>query len=408
MWQLFFIVLCFGFWGSWTTSLANDVVKIPIKQDYQVFSQDVSKVEVVPAYRYSYSDIIKEESDIIIVEEQGFRWRAGVTVPVYVDCNSTEQFEALVKKAIKIWDAVIPANLEYAGCTDVVNISNLIDNKDFPDEEAIYAIENTDLAIHHCGGIVSGCSPFLYLYSSPRTITKFYALMAIASQDFSCYGSEEMFFSTILHEMGHTLGLDHPFNHGEDNTLSVMNYYSKSTIYPTSNDYDVIQGLYPGIQNKYGEELTLETDLVPIAPPSNYSGCFYDTNFFPQEYTPVFCISGGVYPYKVVGANLIEDYDNIFCYQYSDLNVVKVYSADGQIYPNDNQNKDPGDINGDNTVNILDALLLARYVVGLLELPADVLSVADINCDNSVNIIDALFIARQALGLPTMSYCANI
>lgn len=56
-----------------------------------------------------------------------------------------------------------------------------------------------------------------------------------------------------------------------------------------------------------------------------------------------------------------------------------------------------GDINGDNNINIIDALLIAQCYVGLIACPS--LSIADTNCDESINIIDALLIAQYYVGL---------
>jgi hypothetical protein len=57
-----------------------------------------------------------------------------------------------------------------------------------------------------------------------------------------------------------------------------------------------------------------------------------------------------------------------------------------------------GDGNNNNTINIVDALLVAQFYVGLN--PADFdQAKADTNCDNSITIIDALLIARYYVEL---------
>ncbi len=58
-----------------------------------------------------------------------------------------------------------------------------------------------------------------------------------------------------------------------------------------------------------------------------------------------------------------------------------------------------GDVNGDGTINIIDALFIAQYTVGLRTLSAQQLAAADVNGDGIVNIIDALFIAQYTVGL---------
>jgi hypothetical protein len=55
-----------------------------------------------------------------------------------------------------------------------------------------------------------------------------------------------------------------------------------------------------------------------------------------------------------------------------------------------------GDVNDDGTIDIIDALLVAQYYVGLTSIDT---SRADTNCDGTVDIIDALLIAQYYVGL---------
>ena len=58
----------------------------------------------------------------------------------------------------------------------------------------------------------------------------------------------------------------------------------------------------------------------------------------------------------------------------------------------------PGDVNGDGTVDIVDALLTAQFYVGLD--PANFIpGNADTNCDGNIDIVDALLIAQYYVGL---------
>jgi len=57
-----------------------------------------------------------------------------------------------------------------------------------------------------------------------------------------------------------------------------------------------------------------------------------------------------------------------------------------------------GDVNGDGAVNIIDALLVAQFYVGLDPENFDVDN-ADTNCDGSINIVDALLVAQYYVDL---------
>ncbi|MBN2534188.1 MAG: dockerin type I repeat-containing protein [Spirochaetales bacterium] len=57
-----------------------------------------------------------------------------------------------------------------------------------------------------------------------------------------------------------------------------------------------------------------------------------------------------------------------------------------------------GDVNQDQDIDIVDALLVAQYYVGL-DPPGFFIDLADTNCDGSVDIIDALLIAQYYVGL---------
>ncbi|MBN2736290.1 MAG: hypothetical protein JXR70_04870 [Spirochaetales bacterium] len=52
-----------------------------------------------------------------------------------------------------------------------------------------------------------------------------------------------------------------------------------------------------------------------------------------------------------------------------------------------------GDVNGDNFVNIVDALLIAQFYVGI-DAAVFIEANADVDCNNAINIVDALLIAQ--------------
>lgn len=57
-----------------------------------------------------------------------------------------------------------------------------------------------------------------------------------------------------------------------------------------------------------------------------------------------------------------------------------------------------GDVNMDNTINVVDALMTAQYYVGMNPAPFDELA-ADVNGDGDIDIVDALIIALYTVGL---------
>ncbi|MBN2444993.1 MAG: discoidin domain-containing protein [Spirochaetales bacterium] len=62
-----------------------------------------------------------------------------------------------------------------------------------------------------------------------------------------------------------------------------------------------------------------------------------------------------------------------------------------------------GDVNGSGTIDIVDALLIAQYYVGLNPANFDQ-SKADTNCDGNLDIVDALLVAQYYVGLIT-NFC---
>jgi len=64
----------------------------------------------------------------------------------------------------------------------------------------------------------------------------------------------------------------------------------------------------------------------------------------------------------------------------------------------------PGDTNGDGSVTIVDALMIAQYYVGLPVTNFNQ-AAADTNCDGSITIVDALRVAQYYVGLLTSLAC---
>ncbi len=58
-----------------------------------------------------------------------------------------------------------------------------------------------------------------------------------------------------------------------------------------------------------------------------------------------------------------------------------------------------GDVNGDGSINVIDALFVSQYTVGIRTLSSSQLAAADVNGDGQVTVVDALFIAQYTVGL---------
>lgn len=63
-----------------------------------------------------------------------------------------------------------------------------------------------------------------------------------------------------------------------------------------------------------------------------------------------------------------------------------------------------GDVNGDETINIVDALQVAQHYVGMTPAGFDA-GKADVDCNGTINIVDALQIAQLYVGLITQFSC---
>lgn len=63
-----------------------------------------------------------------------------------------------------------------------------------------------------------------------------------------------------------------------------------------------------------------------------------------------------------------------------------------------------GDVNKSGTINIVDALLVAQYYVGLNPSNFEI-TVSDVDCSKATNIVDALLIAQFYVGLITLFPC---
>ena len=58
-----------------------------------------------------------------------------------------------------------------------------------------------------------------------------------------------------------------------------------------------------------------------------------------------------------------------------------------------------GDVNRDGRVTVVDATLVQKYVVSLVEFDSETLKVADINGDGEANVVDSTLIQKIVSGL---------
>jgi len=65
-----------------------------------------------------------------------------------------------------------------------------------------------------------------------------------------------------------------------------------------------------------------------------------------------------------------------------------------------------GNVNGDASVTIVDALMIAQYSVGTIP-PTFTASVADVDNNGTINIVDALRVAQYSVGLPVTLNCGT-
>ena len=64
-----------------------------------------------------------------------------------------------------------------------------------------------------------------------------------------------------------------------------------------------------------------------------------------------------------------------------------------------------GDVNGDNIIDVGDAIVLLRYIAGLeSEIGAEALAAADVNGDNIIDVGDAMELLRNIAGLSDKSF----
>lgn len=106
--------------------------------------------------------------------------------------------------------------------------------------------------------------------------------------------------------------------------------------------------------------------------------------YFNQDYNPY---PGGHYPDVIINLYATEADADAFCADFT--NVTWTYAAEpGPLM---------GDVDGDEAVTTADALLIQRYVLGVITLEDAQLALADVNGDGSIDFTDALIVLRLSL-----------
>ncbi|MGN0628537.1 MAG: InlB B-repeat-containing protein [Oscillospiraceae bacterium] len=90
---------------------------------------------------------------------------------------------------------------------------------------------------------------------------------------------------------------------------------------------------------------------------------------------------------------IVEEGNEGICVSNSNSELIDIVVKNGllQII-----NLNVGDVNGDGYVNVIDANLIRRYAVSLVEFTDEQKAVADVNHDGMINVVDAYFIRRYA------------
>ena len=67
-----------------------------------------------------------------------------------------------------------------------------------------------------------------------------------------------------------------------------------------------------------------------------------------------------------------------------------------------------GDLNGDDAVNVFDAIILLQIAVGLITPTPDQLVLGDVNQTETINVFDGIIILQHIVGLLTITDCGPL
>ena len=67
-----------------------------------------------------------------------------------------------------------------------------------------------------------------------------------------------------------------------------------------------------------------------------------------------------------------------------------------------------GDLNGDGTVNVFDAIVELQIIVGLVVPSAEQLRLGDVVRDGTINVFDAILVLQHIVGLTEITACGPL